>query len=44
MPAEELYIKRQNPIEKVDLVIDGIGENSNIQDLEVKALSIKSHC
>ncbi|MDP5274228.1 uridine kinase family protein [Chengkuizengella axinellae] len=41
MPAEELYIKSQNPTDKADLVIDGIGENSNIQDLEVRAIDIK---
>lgn len=40
MPAEELYIKSQKPMDEVDLIIDGTGRSSNIQDLEVHALKV----
>ncbi|PLR78643.1 hypothetical protein CU633_04365 [Bacillus sp. V3-13] len=35
MPAEEFYIKSQNPMDKVDLIIDGKGRSSNIQDYKL---------
>ncbi|WP_180956517.1 hypothetical protein [Bacillus canaveralius] len=38
MPAEEFYIKSQNPMDKVDLIIDGTGRSSNIQDLQVNVI------
>lgn len=42
MPAEEFYIKSQKPMDEVDLIIDGTGRTSNIQDLEVRALKVST--
>ncbi|WP_157827722.1 uridine kinase family protein [Niallia nealsonii] len=38
MPAEELYIKAQKPMEHADFVIDGTGKKSDIKDLEINVL------
>lgn len=42
MPAEELYIETQKPKDKVDLIIDGTGKQSNIKNLEINALKINT--
>lgn len=38
MPAEERYIKAQNPIETADLIIDGTGSNSESMNFEVTVI------
>ena len=40
MPAEELYMKSQKPMDRVDLIIDGTGRSSDIRDLEVHAVKV----
>lgn len=38
MPAEELYMKIQKPIENADFIIDGTGKKSNRKDFEIHIL------
>lgn len=38
MPAEEVYIKAQNPMEAANLIIDGTGRTSEIENFEVTVL------
>lgn len=38
MPSEEYYKEIEKPFDSVDLVIDGTGENGNIENLEVAVL------
>ncbi|MBS4192803.1 uridine kinase [Bacillus sp. FJAT-49705] len=38
MPAEDQYIKEQNPMGTVNLIIDGAGKESDIRNLELTAL------
>jgi len=42
MPAEEVYIKAQKPMEKADLVIDGTGKKSNIKDGKIHIVKSSS--
>lgn len=42
MPAEEHYMQTQKPQEKADLIIDGTGEKSNINHLQVHTLRVPS--
>ncbi|MEW9501688.1 uridine kinase family protein [Jeotgalibacillus marinus] len=42
MPDEELYIETQKTKDKVDLIIDGAGKQSNIKKLEINVLKINT--
>ncbi|KKI90185.1 hypothetical protein WQ54_23850 [Bacillus sp. SA1-12] len=39
MPAEERYIREQNPLKTADLIVDGTGKVSDIKKLELTVLS-----
>ncbi|MFD2680297.1 uridine kinase family protein [Bacillus seohaeanensis] len=40
MPAEEQYIREQQPLKTVDLIVDGTGKESDIKNLELTVLKV----